>query len=205
MSRDELLNNLDFATNLAKAGAKAPLLGGPIGLMWSCLSVPALLLHGAAMSGAVNYPQDRIGLIWMIFGIVGGIGSFILGRKIDGKAGAGTTANRLSGALWLSATILIFTYAITTAIAFGMNKVAISQFDTIITFAFAMHAVALGVIGHMTGLTYQRIAGGLAGAFMVISLLLIGNPALYALAALGVVFVGIIPSLIEIRNEKTNG
>lgn len=45
MSSQQAIDNLNYATDLAKAGQQAPLVGGPIGLMWGLLLTVTLGTH----------------------------------------------------------------------------------------------------------------------------------------------------------------
>lgn len=45
MSHEQLINDLNYATDLAKSGQDAPLVGGPFGLMWGVLLSATLTCH----------------------------------------------------------------------------------------------------------------------------------------------------------------
>jgi len=205
MTKEQILADLDYASALAKDGANTPLLGGPISLMWGCLLIPTLCIHGMTLEGMINLATNNIGFIWMIYGIIGAIFSIILGKKMEKKTGASSALNKVSTALGISLSILIFTFAITTLIAVIKNDLPTHMFNYIIVFAFGLLTLNHAVLANLSRLSYLRIAAIAAGAFMVITLLMATQSSVYFIAALGVLITQIIPGLIEIRNEAKNG
>jgi len=205
MTRDQLLKDLNHASSLARDGAQTPLLGGAMGLMWGCLLIPVLILHGLILMGAMGVTLDKLGLLWFVFGVLGGGASVIMGRRITTKPGAGNLANRVSAALWQSVTILMFAFAIGVTLIITLKGASVDLFYMIMPIAFLLNAISLATIGAISELRYQKIAGIVAGVFMIITLMLYGNIASYFISALGVLAVIIIPSFIELRAETTHG
>jgi len=205
MTKDQILADLDYASAIAKDGANTPLLGGPIALMWACLVIPTLIIHGLAVSGTIDIAQQNIGIIWMAYGVIGAVGSMILGKQMSRKAGATTLINRVASGLGISLSLLIFAFAITTAITVIRNDLPYYIYNYIIVFAFALMTMDYAALAHITRHRYLRYAALLAGAFMTITLLIITSSSVYFVAAAGVFFAQVIPSFIEIRNERANG
>lgn len=205
MTKEQILANLDYASSIAKDGANTPLLGGPIALMWGCLVVPTLIIHGLILNGTIDIPINNVGFIWMVYGIIGAILSVMLGRRMSRKPGATSALNKVASGLGISLSILIFAFAITTAITVISQGLPLYLFNYIIVFAFALMTMNLAVLAHISRLPYLRNAAIMAGAFMVITLLMVTQNAVYFVAAGGVIATQIFPSLIEIRNERNNG
>jgi len=55
MTNQEVKETLGYLKELAEQGSNAPLLGGRVGLMWTGLLVPTLLIHGLAATGCRPY------------------------------------------------------------------------------------------------------------------------------------------------------
>lgn len=204
MDRTNLMADLAAASAIAKDGAHTPLLGGPIGLMWGCLLVPTLTFHGLTLLGKTPMDSQQIGLVWAAYGVIGTVLSIILGRRIDRKAGAGSVLNRLSGALGTSMGIMIFAYAITTVIAVLTQGLPTYMYNLIIVFGFGIGAVNGAVLGAITRLSFLRWSGIAAASFMVICLLMVTRAEVYFVAALGIVLTQILPSLVEMKQERAH-
>jgi len=204
MTRSEATENIGYLKELAEQGANAPLLGGRIGLMWNVLLIPALIAHGLAITGKIGIQPNRIGLIWMTFGIVGGILSVILGRGLNKKPGCGSLGNRIETIVWPTTAIMIFAFAISIGLAVGLKDSSPKLFNMIVPFAFGIGAINMILLGRITRQAFLTFAGLASGAFMVLTTVLIDNPNLYFLAAGGVVLTGILPGLVQMRKEPAN-
>jgi len=205
MTKEQILADLDYASALAKDGANTPLLGGPIALMWGCLLIPTLILHGLTLGELIPMAKTKVGFFWAIYGIIGTIFSIILGRKIEKKPGAQSTINKVGTALGISMGILIFVHAITMTFVVIQNDLPIYMFNLILAFAFGLMTIDLAVLAKISGFEYLRNAAIMAGVFMVLTLLMVTQNHVYFVAAAGVLVAQIIPSLIEIKNEHGHG
>lgn len=202
MSRDDILRDLNFATQLAKDGRNTPLLGGPIGLMWGVLLFPTLIIHGLTLLGKTPIPIESVGLIWMVYGISGAILHAILGRQLRDKTGAGSTLNKIAGALGVSMGIIIFSFAIATVYAVLTLKLPVYTYNIIVVFAFGMGCINLSVLAAMTGKSYLRMAAIAAGIIMGVTMMMVTQTSVYFVAAIGVVLTQIIPNLLEMKAER---
>jgi len=205
MTKEQVLADLEYASSIAKEGANTPLLGGPIALMWGCLLIPTLILHGLTLFELIPMEKTNVGFFWMAYGIVGTILSIILGKQVECKTGAQSTLNKVGSALGISMGIMIFVYAITTVFTVVQNNLPIYMYNLIIVFAFGLMTIDLAVLARLSRLAYLRNAAIMAGAFMVITLLMFTQHHVYFVAAAGVLIAQIIPSLIEIKNERAHG
>jgi hypothetical protein len=204
MTREDAKQNLSYLKTVAEQGANAPLLGGRIGLMWTALLVPTLSIHGLSAMGKIGMPESRIGLLWLAFGFIGGILSAILSRNLDEKPGAGSLGNRVEAIVWPVQAVLIFGFAISIVIGSAVNDVPVLLFNTIMPFAFALSAVSLVLLGRLTEQGYLMTAGIASALFMVVTTIFVANPLVYIIAAIGVVFTGVVPNIIQMRKEPAN-
>jgi len=204
MTNQEARESIDYLKGLAEQGSNAPLLGGRIGLMWTGLLVPTLIVHGLAATGKIGLPIQNIGMVWMAFGIIGGILSFILSRGIDKKPGTGSLGNRIESISWPITAIIIFAFAISIAAAVAINDVGHAFFNMIVPFAFGLGAVNMILLGRITRQSFLTMSGIASGLFMVLSTVFIQDPKLYFIAAAGVLLTGVLPGLIQMRKEPAN-
>lgn len=205
MTNSDILSDIGFLKTVAEEGRNAPLLGGRIGLMWTVLLIPALAAHGAAAQGILPIEPKFIGAIWMAFGIIGTLLAFIMARSIDKNAGTQSFANRLENIIWPLNAGLIFTYAITIAIGAGINDVPHIAFNTIMPLAFALGTLNLGLLGAVTKKGYLKFGAFCSAAGMIACTLFLKDPVVYFIAAFGVIFSGVIPSLMQMKDESVHG
>ena len=201
--RTRLAQDLDYALDLARAGREAPLLGGPIGLMWTGLATVALTLHGLALVGVLRIPEPMLGLIWLAYGVVGTALSYGLGKRFANTPGARTFANRVSEATWTASGILIAAIAVSAVVAFSLGLFRdYTVFAFIVPFAFGVSSVSNAVLARITGHGYLKFAAWGAGVATVVTLMMATQPAMYLVAAAGVLVSGVIPSWIELRKAR---
>jgi len=199
--KETALNDLDYIKTLAEDGANTPLLGGRIGLMWSCLLIPTLLVQGLILMQIINIPLNYIGFAWMVFGILGGVLTFILGKSLDKKPGAFSSINRTEQATWTATTIVMFGFAVSVAIGVLIMGKPYWLYDIILAFAFGTYVINYYVLANLSGQKQLYIPAIIAFVLMVIMMINIGNPIIYLIAAVGVIFTAVIPSLMSLKNE----
>ena len=201
----QLAQDLDYAINLARQGETAPLLGGPVGLMWTSLATVALTVHGLAMVDVLDIPNQWIGAIWAVYGLVGTILSVVLGRRAEARDGSRTFANRVAEACWVMAGIMMATIAISAVVGHVVLGLPFIVFAFIVPAAFALSTVSNGVLARVTGFGYLKFATLAAAVMTCITLLMANQPAMFLVAAGGSLISGVLPSFIELRREKTHG
>jgi len=201
MTKTDVHENIDYLKSLAEQGANTPLLGGRIGLMWTVLLVPTLFIHGLALTGKISISESMIGGVWMLFGIAGGVLTFLLGRSLDKKPGAGSIGNKIESIVWPTQTLLIFGFAISTVLAVNLNNAPTMLIHTIMPFAFALGSISLVLLGRITQKIYMFLAGLASAVFMILTMVFVTQPTVYFLSAFGVLLTGVLPSIIQLRNE----
>ncbi len=197
-----LSDDLSYMRGVAEAGDHAPSLSGRYSLWWAALSVVALVAHWGVITGRIGVIEPQgVGFIWLIFGFVGVLGSFLIGMTLRNKPGLSAPGNRAAAAVWPVTTAAIFIYAIALGFAVGVRGVAPVVFDTILPLAFTVHAInsALGASLFRSGWRYVSTAAALvsvaATAFMI------AMPEVYLVAAAGVLAVWLVPGLMDLRSE----
>lgn len=204
MTKNNVIEDIAYVKSIAEKGARTPLLGSSISLMWGLMVVPTLILHGLTLIGKFPLSPQNIGLLWAGYGALGTMGSIYLGRKIDKQPGAKSQINQVGEVLGISMGILMAAYAITTVFMVVTKGLPEFLYNMIIVFAFAFITINLSVLSRLTGQTYMKIIAVLSGAITVISYILVQSPNIYFFAAFGVIITQIIPSLLGLKKERTN-
>jgi len=202
MTESEVLADIGYLKSVAEEGRNTPLLGGRIGLMWTALLVPCLFLHGLTAMGVGPIPIPYIGALWMGFGVTGGVLTFVLSRGLDKKPGANSMANKIESVMWPLTAMLIFAYAIALALGAALTGVDPVMFNTIMPLAFALSAINLGLLGALTRRSYFTVCAFMAALAMIACALLVHRPEVYFVAAGGVLLTGVMPNLLQLRDER---
>jgi FtsH-binding integral membrane protein len=199
---DTTQEDLRYVRELAESGAHAPLLGGRFMAWWGLLLTVAYMLQHFALRGGIGEGGAPFGLIWGGFGLLGGLGQFVLARSMAGKAGSGSAGNRASRPVWTAAACAILSMFTGLAIASG-GEIGPTTFDGIVPVAFTAYACALIVTGALARSTITKAAG--AGAVLMVGLFtaLIYSPDRYLLAAAGVFATVLVPGLLLLRAERS--
>ena len=200
-----LAQDLDYALNIARQGQSAPLLGGEIGLSWTALASIALLFHGLALMGKIPLEPQMIGLIWLIYGVVGSLIGFFLAKKINRKPGAGSFANRVGEASWIAAGIMMFAVAISSVIGVTQLGLPYITYNFIVPFAYGVSALNNGLLARLTGFGYLKYGAISAGVMTVVTFLMVDKVEMYIVAAIGLLFTGVLTSALELRQERSHG
>lgn len=198
------LDDLSYIKTLAEEGRHAPLIGGRIGLMWGVLLSATLLLHGLTELGIAGLNANYIGLYWLAFGITGGCLTFVLSKSLKDKPGQSAITNRIESAVWTASTLALFTIAISVTLAVNLRGQSLILYDMIMAFAFAIQAMNYYVISQITRQKSRLISSALSLAIAALTALFVGQPIIYIVAAIGVVFTVILPALSDIKKEPKN-
>jgi len=204
MTKDQILADLDYASTLAKDGAATPLLGGPIGLMWGVLMTAIFFGQWAILSKTIDLPQSSIGYMWIAFAIIGGLGSAILGRRIDEKPGANSVANRVETYVWIMFSGFMVTLFVGVIINMLLQKSGTETFDYLVIAGFAGQGLAYGVIAKLTNLKWIHAAALMSFMSSAMCFSMLGTVNIYLAASLAAFITVIVPSVISIKKENNN-
>jgi len=199
MTKEQIIADLDYASTLAKEGAQTPLMGGPIGLMWGILLTVTLFTQWLILSRILPWSEQSLGFLWLAFAVIGGLGSFILGRRIDAKPGSNSVANRVETYVWLMFVAMTATLFIGIILNLILQESTPRLFDLMPVIAFAGQGLAYGVVANLTKLGWVRMASLASFAASMICFAVYGTVDIYLIAAIGAIFTIIIPSLISIK------
>jgi hypothetical protein len=199
MSKEHLLADLEYASQIARDGAETPLVGGPIGLMWGILLSATFALHYLIVTQTLALPGQFIGWLWVSFAILGGMGVFVLNRKTDKKPGAHSLINRVEKYIWLMFTAALASMAVGILLNQLLNGSGYELWTIILIAGFAGQGLAYGVTAKLTGHGWLHFAA-LAGFTMAaVTMSFYNDNIVYLIAAIGTVFTVIIPSLLSMR------
>ncbi|WP_291845171.1 hypothetical protein [Maricaulis sp.] len=194
-------SDLEFLRDVAASGLHAPSLSGRFFIWWGGLAAPALLAHWAILTGLVGIPAHLVGLVWMAYGIIGMVGSSLLGRSLQGKPGAGAVNNRGESAAWRGVTWMVAAYAIGAVVAMGLGRGSLLLFDTIPLVAFAGYGLSFHVSAQLGGARWMQAMAVLAWVASGAGLTLVGTTGIYLFAAVAVAVLAIIPGIVLLRGE----
>ena len=195
----DTLGNLDYALEMAKAGREQPLLGGPIGLMWGVLLAAVFLFQYGVLSGALGLPVVSLGIAWLAFAVVGGIGVLVLGRRQSSRPGAQSLNNKVETHVWIMFTAALLSLVTGVILNQLLKGGSAQMWDMILVFGFAGQALAYGVVARLTGLGWVAYASVAAAVSAAATLAVYGDIVIYLVGAAGVFLSVIIPSIISIR------
>lgn len=199
MTKEQILADLDYASAIAKDGANTPLLGGPIGLMWGVLISLTFIVHWGISSGAFGLPEPYLAGLWIGFALIGGLGSFLLGRKIDEKPGANSAANRVEGYVWIMFAAMMATLAFGIILNIILQGGTPALFDFMVIIGFAGQGLAYGVVAKMSGLKWVHLASLAGFVTSALCFSAYGTSHFYLLAAFAAAMTIIIPSLYSMK------
>lgn len=194
--KDTLLADLEHASRIAREGEETPLLGGSIGLMWGILLTLILSYQYIILSGITTLPTVTLAYAWIAYGVVGGIGSTILGRAIDRKPGANSVANRVEGYVWImfvGATLAIVVGVFLNMLFGGGDQ---RVWNTVLVFAFAGQGMAYGVVAKITKLRLLHATSFASMTFAALCFMMVTQVEVYLLGAVGAALTIILPNLL---------
>ena len=197
-----LMANLEEASRTAKAGEDMPLVGGPIGLMWGILITSCLTIHYLVISQIIAVPFYTLNFLWIGFAILGGIGSAILGPKVDKKPGANSLANKVEQYVWIMFASAMASLAIGVILNLFLGKGGYQIWDFVLVAGFAGQGLAYGVIAKLTGRGWLHYAAFASFTMTAVTMSFYGQSVIYLIAAIASAFTIIIPSMLSMKAAR---
>lgn len=191
--------DIDYLRRVSARGAEAPLLGGREMLWWGALATIAYLAHYLAVRGIFGDGGIVFPLIWIAFGIGGGIGAALLSRARGEPAGAGSAGNQASRVAWMAAVAAILAYIVGAIARSGDGDY--SAFDGSVPVVFAAYGAALAVSGWLTGTRAVKLATVAALVMVAVTAALHGEDRLWLAASIGALVCVFLPGLAVLRAE----
>ncbi len=203
--KDKILDDLKYASALAREGASSPLLGGHIGLLWGMLLCLTFSMQWAILSQTLRLPLNTLAYLWIVFAIVGGAGSMIIGRQKEAIDGAQSVANRTEKYVWtmFSAMLVSLFIGICLNIAFSNGRYEL--FGIMVAVGFAGQGLAYGVVALMSGERWIQLVSFASFVVSTLCVFAYEDAQVYLMGAVASLFTIVIPSLISIRKEAKHG
>ena len=203
MTKSEaLMADLEEASRIAKAGEDAPLVGGPIGLMWGVLLTGVFAIHYMILERIIAAPEWSFAVLWIGFAVTGGLGSAILGPKIGKKPGAYSTANRVESNVWIMFTAALGSVAFGVFLNILLGEGTHDLWTIVLIIGFAGQGLAYGVVAKLTGHGWVHFAAFAGCTMAAVTMSFYGQNIIYPIAAIGSVVTIIIPSLLSMKAAR---
>jgi len=199
MSKENLISDLDYASRLAKEGAETPLLGGPIGLLWGILLTSIFFYQWGILSGTFGISESSLFFAWIAFGVIGGLGSYLMGLKINKKPGSHSAANRVESYVWTMFSGMLATLFIGIIINMVFADGSYKLFDLVMIVGFAGQGLAYGVVAKMSKIRMLHVASFIGFTASAVCFSFYGRPVVYLIGSIGSIFTIILPSLLLMK------
>ena len=199
----KLADDLEYVRTIAEAGQEAPSTSGRSATLWFLLVTSALLAHWALAKGFIAGLDERwAGAIWMTMGIAGGIGSFILRKTASDLPGQSAPANRVDRSTWRVASIGLFSFAITIAVAVSIRSdLGVDLFDAIMPAAFLVYGISYAATAAFSKEAGRWLPVIVSIAFACITVALFGLSDTYLAAAIGTLLCWLTGGARQLLNE----
>ena len=196
MTNKDILADIEEASRIAKTGEDMPLLGSSIGLMWGILISLIFAYQYLILSGKVGLPEITLAFAWISFGIIGGLGSTVLGRAADRKPGSNSVNNRIESYVWtmFAGSMAAITVGVFLNMLFGDGNQTV--WNTVLVFAFAGQGIAYGVVAKLTRIRLLHLTSFASFTFSALAFLFVDQVEVYLLGAIGAVLTIVIPNVI---------
>ena len=198
MTTTPLADDIAFVRQIAEEGQATPSLSGRFALMWGILVGLALTVQWLMLRGQFFLSIDYIGAVWLAVGIVGGVSSGFLGWSLRNKPGQSSAGNQAEQAAWPISGLGLFVYAIAIAVAVVGRGQPVILFDTIMPIAFLTFAINQAMAARLFRRKLLNVLSWLSIGFSIITASLVGTVDVYLVAAIGVVVIQVLLSLIHI-------
>jgi hypothetical protein len=204
MTNEQAIKDIHYATNLAKAGQQAPLVGGPIGLMWGVLLSVTLLSHWGIVTGKLRLETYYLGYLWVGFAVIGSIFSPFLGARMKKKTAISSTANQIEQAVWILFAIMLgcFWVGISLSMLIGVGTPAL--FDFVPVAGFGGQGLAYGVTARMSHNKWLYWPSAAAFIASIVCLTAFSQPHFYLIASVATILTVVLPSLKTIELEHVD-
>lgn len=198
-----IAEDLSFIRDLAEAGQNAPLLGGRFLAMWGGLVTLAYLGHfliatGALASGGVAYLY-----LWIAFGIIGGIGQFLMVSRVQGKPGQASAGNRVQAILWTTSGIFLSVYFVGLIARMFLTGEGVEGFYWSVPMVLGLYGIGQFVTGAISGQSALKFAGIAAFVGVLAAVFLTGTEYIWLVGAASAFLAVFVPGLLMMRAEPS--
>lgn len=198
-------DDLAYVRALAEAGANAPLLGGRFLVWWGGLVTAAYIGHYLILTGMLGLGPEALGIMWSVFAVLGLGGYFLLARAFpQDKPGQSSEGNRVSETVWMASGFVLGSFFLGVTIKSFMDGAASIGFNWSIPLVLGVYGISQLVSGEIAKVSWLKLAGYLAIAFVGLTTLIIDTAELYLAAAVAAAFSVLLPGLFMLREEPSS-
>ena len=205
MTRDQLQSvhdDIAYMKALAQEGRQAPLLGGSLLITAGLVFGLASIVHYAIDSGLIAVNPVAYLVLWGAAMLVFFAVLIIQTRRLGGRPGARSAANRAAGAGWMGVGLGIFVMSLSMAVVGWKVKSDIPAmiFPSLI---FALYGSGWAVSATMSDQKWQwNLAIGCWIAAPLIAFLT-GSPLMWLGYAAGLFLFAVLPGVLLVRQEPS--
>lgn len=198
---DSLSSDLAYLRDLAEAGENAPLLGGPFLAMWGGLVSLAYAGHYIISQGMFGLDPAAYWMMWAGFGVIGGIGQYLLVKGQRKKPGRASAGNRVQGILWTTSGMFMFVYFAGVMVRFVSTGEGIEGFYWSVPMVLGIYGIGQFVTGAISGQPALKFAGIAAFAGVLAAVFLTGTEYIWLVGAASAFAAVCVPGLLMMRAE----
>lgn len=198
-----LRDDIAYMKAMAEEGSRGPLLGGAILVAAGLIFGAGAVAHWAIDTGVLDLPPVAFSYLWIGAGLVFLAVLFTLSRRLGGRPGAMSPANRAAGTAWMGVGLAIFALGISIAV------ISIKLRDPLPTvmfppMIFALYGAGWAVSAAMSGQRWMWwvAIGGWAAAPLIAWFT--GEPVQYLIYAAGLLLLTTLPGLVMMRQEPSD-
>jgi hypothetical protein len=201
MTHNEAEAELSYLKTLAENGQTAPAIGGRFALWWGTLTALIMITHWAILVDIIAAEESAFMFLWIGYIIVGSIGSFVLGRSISNKPGAGSPGNRHASAVWGAIGFCVLAFFFTILAGVSINALEPVFFNLMLPVAMMAYGLGWLSSAFMTRSFGMAIPGLIALGGMSIAMINLSDPVIYLITALTLILSTSIPGAIQMIRE----
>lgn len=200
-------DDLSRLRTIAEEGRSAPLLGGWHLILWGGAMTLALLINWAVVERILAWPGYSLAISWFGIVLVAWAASITIGRLQAAKSHALSVGNRVERAAWMTAGAFLLTFSLALFVRASVagEPDAWSLFQVMTPATFGAYAIALQVSAVASHSATGKPFVVIAMVFSAATAFLIGEPAQYLVAALGMALVSIPPALGHLAAARRAG
>ncbi len=147
---EDISKEIVYIKTLAAESRNAPFIGSQFGIWWGMLLCITLFIHWMILTGHIDIPLSGIGALWLLFGLIGGLGNFLLARNLSRVPRNSSVKNRISESLWTGNIILMFLFGFSTGISAGLGINDYSLSNIMIPLAFGLYGSTNWVLSKLS-------------------------------------------------------
>lgn len=195
--------DLNYIRDLAEAGQNAPLLGGRFLAMWGGLVTLAYIGHYLIATGVIAQGGAAYLYLWIAFGVVGGLGQFLLVSRSRGKPGQASAGNRVQSVLWTTSGVFLSVYFVGLIARMLMTGEGIEGFYWSVPMVLGLYGIGQFVTGAISGQGALKFAGIAAFAGVLATVFLTGTEYIWLVGSAAAFLAVCIPGLMMMRGEPS--